>query len=79
MIGIGHQAERKVTDWNLSRFACYLIAQNGDPRKREIAEAQKYFAIQTAQKNLGKSTLTHRQTGHVNRAVGLTIRVPESR
>ena len=47
MIGIGNQAERKVTDWYLSRLACYLIAQNGDPRKPEIAQAQKYFAIQT--------------------------------
>ena len=47
MIGIGNQAERKVRDWYLSRLACYLIAQNGDPRKPEIAKAQKYFAIQT--------------------------------
>ena len=34
-----------MTDYNLSHFACYLIAQNGDPRKPEIANAQKYFAI----------------------------------
>ena len=52
MIGIGNQAERKVTDWYLSRLACYLIAQNGDPRKPEIAQAQKYFAIQTRRQEI---------------------------
>lgn len=46
MIGIGKGGERVVPDYHLSRFACYLIAQNGDPRKLEIANAQKYFAIQ---------------------------------
>src|SRR2546428_7055885 len=33
MVEIGSQTDRKITDWHLSRFACYLIAQNGDPRK----------------------------------------------
>ena len=47
MVAIGSQTERDIDDWHLSSFACYLIAQNGDPRKPEIAEAQKYFAIQT--------------------------------
>jgi DNA-damage-inducible protein D len=42
-----HGGERELKDYNLSRFACYLIAQNGDPRKPEIAAAQVYFAIST--------------------------------
>jgi DNA-damage-inducible protein D len=47
MVSIGSGTNRELDDYHLSRFACYLIAQNGDPRKPEIAEAQKYFAIQT--------------------------------
>jgi DNA-damage-inducible protein D len=46
MIEVGKGGKRQVDDYRLSRFACYLIAQNGDPRKPEIAQAQKYFAIQ---------------------------------
>jgi DNA-damage-inducible protein D len=46
MIDIGKGGSREVPDYHLSRFACYLIAQNGDPRKPEIANAQKYFAVQ---------------------------------
>lgn len=47
MVEIGSNTTRKVRDWKLDRFACYLIAQNGDPNKLEIALAQTYFAIQT--------------------------------
>jgi DNA-damage-inducible protein D len=43
----GKGSSQVVEDHHLSRFACYLIAQNGDPGKPEIAHAQKYFAIQT--------------------------------
>jgi DNA-damage-inducible protein D len=52
MIELGKGGQRDVEDFHLSRFACYLIAQNGDPRKIEIARAQKYFAIQTRRQEL---------------------------
>lgn len=45
MVDLGSGSVREVDDFHLSRFACYLIAQNGDPRKTAIANAQKYFAI----------------------------------
>jgi len=47
MVGIGSGTKRQVIDYELSRYACYLIVQNGDPRKEVIALGQTYFAIQT--------------------------------
>jgi len=46
-VSLGSGSQRRVPDYLLSRFACYLIAQNGDPRKPEIAAAQVYFAVST--------------------------------
>ena len=52
MVTIGSGAKRKQKDYKLTRYACYLIAQNGDSRKKVIALAQTYFAIQTRKQEL---------------------------
>ena len=52
MINLGKGGQREVLDYKLSRYACYLIAQNGDSRKKVIALAQTYFAIQTRKQEL---------------------------
>lgn len=52
MVKIGSNTVRKVRDFKLDRYACYLIAQNGDPNKSEIAMAQTYFAVQTRRQEI---------------------------
>ncbi len=52
MVTLGSGAERSIEDLMLTRYGCYLIAQNGDPRKEPIAFAQSYFAIQTRKQEL---------------------------
>ena len=52
MVPLGSGAHRPVKDYMLTRYACYLIAQNGDPKKEEIAFAQSYFAVQTRKQEI---------------------------
>lgn len=52
MVSLGSGSVREVDDYMLTRYACYLIAENGDPRKEQIAFAQSYFAVQTRKQEL---------------------------
>ena len=61
MVALGSGSERQVVDFHLSRFACYLIALNGDPRKPEIAHAQKYFAVQTRRQEVSDRLTADRE------------------
>lgn len=55
MVEIGSKTKRKVLDYKLSRYACYLIVMNGNPKKEIIALAQTYFAIQTRKQELSEN------------------------
>ena len=59
MVQIGSKTNRQIADYKLSRYACYLIAQNGDSRKKAISLAQTYFAIQTRRQELSEKEYTN--------------------
>jgi DNA-damage-inducible protein D len=52
MVKLGSGSAREIVDYNLTRYACYLITQNGDPSKSQIAFAQTYFAVQTRKQEI---------------------------
>ena len=59
MVKLGSGSEREIDDIMLSRYACYLIAQNGDPHKESIAFAQSYFSLQTRKQELSSTLYEH--------------------
>ena len=59
MVPIGSGANRKIDSYALSRYACYLIVQNGDPSKLVVANGQTYFAIQTRRQELAEDKTFH--------------------
>ena len=62
MVETGSGAQRRIEDYHLSRYACYLVALNGDPRKDEIARAQTYFVIKTREAETAPTTRPLPQT-----------------
>jgi len=58
MVEVGSGAQRELEDIALTRYACYLIAQNGDPSKPAVAFAQTYFAVQTRKQEIIEQTVT---------------------
>ncbi|MCI0494334.1 DNA damage-inducible protein D [candidate division KSB1 bacterium] len=72
MVAIGSGTQREIDDLMLSRFACYLIAQNGDPQKEPIAFAQNYFAVQTRKYEIIEQRINDWERLHARQKLSLS-------
>jgi DNA-damage-inducible protein D len=72
MVGIGSHVQRPVDDLALTRYACYLIAQNGDPRKDAIAFAMTYFAVQTRKQEIIETRMAEWERGQAREKLSVS-------